>query len=250
MSNIRLLQDLHSEVTSELVQIAKTEPPSRLEWFKQQHQRPGLSSYGIRIPKVRKLIKRYTPRFKQLSLKDKLNLAMLFFKSGVFDQATIGDALIELGLPEFSPHHFPSLDETVEHFNNWASVDWLSLRVMQPLLLEYTDETLTLLRKWNTSKNLWKRRASVVSFVRKIGASGKFIDIVLGFCDNLIWDEEELVQKGVGWALKDNILGARERVLDYIRALRRKGVSSVITLYAIRELKGKERASVLDIKPL
>jgi len=36
---------------------------------------------------------------------------------------------------------------------------------------------------------------------------------------------------------------------DYVKALRRKGVSPVITLYAIRDVKGKERQEVLKITP-
>jgi 3-methyladenine DNA glycosylase AlkD len=85
--------------------------------------------------------------------------------------------------------------------------------------------------------------------VRRIGACGEFTDEALEFCDNLIWDEEEIVQKGVGWALKDSLSGAKERVLDYIKELRRKGIPSTITLYAIRDLKGKEREEVLRVKP-
>lgn len=97
---------------------------------------------------------------------------------------------------------------------------------------------------------MWKRRASVVAFVRKIGKSGEFVDEALELCDNLIWDEEDLVRKGVGWALKDNMRGAKMRVLDYVKSLRREGVSSTITLYAIRDLKGKEREEVLNVKPV
>ncbi len=57
------------------------------------------------------------------------------------------------------------------------------------------------------------------------------------------------LRKGVGWALKDNMRFDKRRVLDYIRDLRRKGVSSTITLYAIRDLKGKEREEILKMKP-
>ncbi|MFX1562648.1 MAG: DNA alkylation repair protein, partial [Promethearchaeota archaeon] len=96
--------------------------------------------------------------------------------------------------------------------------------------------------------NMWKRRASVVAFVRKIGSSGSFTDEVLEFCEKLILDEEEIVQKGVGWALKDNLPGAKNRIIEYIKSLKRNGISSTIILYAIRDLKGKEREEVLKVK--
>lgn len=59
----------------------------------------------------------------------------------------------------------------------------------------------------------------------------------------------EAVLFDLGWTLKDNLPGAGERILDYVKSLRRKGVSSVITLYAIRDLEGKKRREVLNIKP-
>jgi hypothetical protein len=41
--------------------------------------------------------------------------------------------------------------------------------------------------------------------------------------------------------------GDSDRVLAYVKELRRRGVSAVITLYAIRDLKGAERADVLRV---
>ncbi|MDH5462438.1 MAG: hypothetical protein OEX09_09495 [Candidatus Bathyarchaeota archaeon] len=40
-----------------------------------------------------------------------------------------------------------------------------------------------------------------------------------------------------------------KREIENGESLRRKGVSSVITLYAIRDLKGKEREEILKTKP-
>jgi len=116
-------------------------------------------------------------------------------------------------------------------------------------ILKHWEETLRLLQKWNRSQNMWKRRASIVAFVWKIGSSGEFTDEALDLCENLIWDEEELVLKGVGWALRDNMQGAKNRVIEYVKSLRRRGVSSKVTLYAVENLKGKERKEVLRIKP-
>jgi 3-methyladenine DNA glycosylase AlkD len=71
----------------------------------------------------------------------------------------------------------------------------------------------------------------------------------LELCDNLIWDREDLVRKGVSWALKDIMRGDRKRVLEYVKGLRRKGVSAVITLYAIRGLREEEQKEFLKIEP-
>jgi len=54
--------------------------------------------------------------------------------------------------------------------------------------------------------------------------------------------------KAVGWALKDMMRGSKQKVLNYVKQIRRAGVPATITLYAIRDLKGKERQDVLKIK--
>lgn len=83
----------------------------------------------------------------------------------------------------------------------------------------------------------------------KIGASGAFTDIILQLCDNLIWDKEDIVKKGVGWALRDALQGDNKKGVAYIKPLRQKGVSSVITLYALKDMKGRQRKDILNIKP-
>ena len=100
-------------------------------------------------------------------------------------------------------------------------------------------------RDWNGDDDLWLRRASVVLFTRKVAQSGLYTEVALELCDRLKHDAEDMVRKGVGWCLKDVMRADKRRVIEYVKRLRREGVSSVITLYAIRDLKGAERQSVL-----
>ena len=87
----------------------------------------------------------------------------------------------------------------------------------------------------------------MVTFVRKVAKSGEFTEEVIHLCENLIWDDEDIVKKGVGWALKDNLRSAPKRIFPYIKDLRRRGVPSTITLYAIRDLKGAKRQEILAV---
>lgn len=194
------MQDLHSEIVKQLEKLAGTEPASKtkLRWSQKQHKTPGYKSHGIRTPKIWELIRSCRSRFKQLSLKEKFGLARMFYRSGFSEQATIGNILLELSVESITPVHFAFLDEVTGYFNNWATTDRFCLHILQPLLQKHREETLKLLRNWNRSKSIWKRRASVVAFVWKIGSSGHFTDEALELCDNLIWDKEGLVQKGVG----------------------------------------------------
>ena len=58
------------------------------------------------------------------------------------------------------------------------------------------------------------------------------------------------MRRGNTWRIQagsTSLVRQSGRVLAYIKALRRRGVSAVITLYAIRDLKGAARQEILDI---
>lgn len=242
------LKDLYSEIVRQLEERADVEVASK-KIAKAKYFGVKIDSYGLREPEEKELIESYLGSLGQLSLDARLQLAKMFYASDFSEQVNFGDAILGHSLDELTPDHYEFLDEIGSCLSNWAETDWFCIDILQSLLRKYPEETLKLLRKWNSSDSLWKRRASVVTFARKIGVSGDFTDEALELCDNLIWDEEDYVRKGVGWALKENMRGAKKRVLDYVKSLRLKGVSSVITLYAIRDLRGRERKEVLKIKP-
>lgn len=212
------------------------------------YHKAGYKSYGLKIPQVKLVIRTFNKSIKNLSLGEKFDLAKNFYKSGYAEEGRIGNAILAFGVNDIKPEHFSYIDKLLDDFNNWDEVDDFSINLSQPLLQKYPREMLNLLRTWNTSANMWKRRASVVAFVRKVGASGRYTNEVFNLCNNLLNDREDLVLKAVGWVLKDNIPGSRNKVIDYIKGLRRDNVSSVITLYAIRSLSNKQKGEILAIK--
>jgi 3-methyladenine DNA glycosylase AlkD len=242
------VERLYADVVGELERRADAGGIEKEMYF---HKKVGadFKCYGISAPEFKEIAKKFRQAFKELSFEDRVELARRFFRSGYGGQMSFGIALLKRNVKKMKPSDFWVLEEVGNCLNNWGSVDGFCIDVLQPLLVAYPEEMLKILRQWNRSENLWKRRASVVVFTRRVGASGKFTDEALALCDRLVWDKEDYVRKGVGWALKDVMRGDKRKVLEYVKELRRKGVSAMITLYAIRDLKGKERNSVLRYKP-
>lgn len=237
---------LYRQLVNELEQ---NQDRKHAEKEKYYHKYDGYKSYGIRTPKFVAILKEYKVRFKELKPREIFELVGCLYSSRITEQMRVGNYLIGLHIKLITPQRFSFLERIAGYFNSWSIVDDFCINVLQPILLGYSKETISLLKKWNKSKNRWKRRASVVVFVRKIGESGKFVDVVLQLCNNLTQDKENLVQKGVGWALKDNMRGSKKKVLQYVKNLRKQGVNSTIILYAIRDLKGREREEILSIVP-
>jgi 3-methyladenine DNA glycosylase AlkD len=222
-----------------------------ISWSQSINEKKEYRAYGLRVPEIDKIIKKYITQFKELSLEERISLSRKFYNSGYLAQTSFGLRLLEISLSQLTPQNFEILDEISGYLSGWGPTDSFSLYIMQPLLRKYPIEIKKLLKKYNTSNHTWKKRVSVVTFTRKIGTEGDYVDYLLKLCDHLIWDKEDLVRKAVGWALKDNMVGKNKaKVLEYVKELRKKGVSSTITLYAIRNLKGKEREDIIKIKSL
>jgi 3-methyladenine DNA glycosylase AlkD len=212
------------------------------------HQHTEYVAYGLRTSDFYGLMQTFRPRFLKLSLDERVSLAQHLLNTHIGELGHTGIHLLYVKEDELTPRHFPGIDRLMDEFRSWSHVDHLCGCVLQPLLLKYRKETLAQLKIWNGSPQRFKRRASVVTFVRKVGKSGEFTREVLQMCENLIWDEEDIVRKGVGWALKDNLRAAPDVIIPYVKKLRMRGVSSTITLYAIRDLKGSQRQELLAIK--
>jgi 3-methyladenine DNA glycosylase AlkD len=241
-------EGLYSEIVRELEKRADARLAEK-EMYYHKKVGPNFKAYGISTPEFVEMLKKYRQVFRQLSYQERMELSERFFKSGYGGQMSFGIALLKLNVKDMKSNDFGVLEMAGDCLNNWGTVDGFCIEVLQPLLFEYRNEMLQVLRRWNGTESLWKRRASVVVFTRRVGASGRFTDEALELCDRLVWDAEDYVRKGVGWALKDVMRGDKKKVLEYVKGLRRKGVSAVITLYAIRDLKGKERKAVLNSRP-
>jgi 3-methyladenine DNA glycosylase AlkD len=207
---------------------------------------PRYKSYGVRADGRNRVIRTYRKAIRGLQRNEQLKLARMLVESEFGEQQSIALFILEPHAGYFSPDKFGQIDDFVRLLHGWSKIDSYTGSFLRDVLFEHPDEFITLVRQWNQEEDMWLRRASVVLFTRKVAASGQFIDAALEFCENLLYDPELLVQKGVGWSLKDLMRSDKERIIEYVIDLRERGVSNVITLYAIKDIKGSERADILN----
>lgn len=238
------MDSLYQKIYSDLI---KHENKKAAEIDKKYHKYDGHRSFGIKAPVLDMLLKQHKTEVQKLSCKEAFALAQMLYKAKIEDTILAGNFVLQNKIDCIGKEQLPFLDKALDNFCSWSQIDDFCIDVLQPVLLKYPNDTLRFLKKWNESKNMWKRRASVVAFVRKVGESGKFTNEALLLCENIIWDKEDLVQKGIGWCLKDVMRGDKKKVFEYIKKMRKRSVPATITLYAIRDLKGAERAEILKI---
>ena len=209
--------------------------------------------YGVPKAAWRELHEQWRRPFSKLGIEDRLALTRLLLRSHIEEEGHVALATLRAGIADLTPNTFDELDRLLDDFSSWSMTDDFASgkpSITWHLLQRYPKETLAVLARWNRSPNRWKRRASVITFTRAVAASGEFVDVTLRFCEALQHDPDDLVRKAAGWALKDTIRAgpaAKRRVVALVKEMRRAGISSTITLYAIRDLKGAEREAILRV---
>ncbi|QFT31194.1 DNA alkylation repair protein [Roseibium porphyridii] len=207
---------------------------------------PRYLGYGVRAPEMKRVLSALKTDFSILDDDQKICLAKRLIFSGYGEQKTVALALLERIPAYFSPDRFDLLEDLIRGLHGWSKIDAYTGALLSEVLKVHKTELLELLVSWNGDDDLWLRRASVVTFTRKVAKSGLYKDVALANCNALINDPEHLVQTGVGWCLRDLMRWHKEEVLNYVIGLRRNGISSTITLYALRDIKGAERQAVFD----
>ena len=131
----------------------------------------------------------------------------------------------------------------VEKVDNWAHSDSLSKYLTR--LLEHKvshKELLAILKEWNSSPNLWKRRQSLISLYYYARTKTEFIkyDISEKLISNLLLDKEYYVQKAVGWALRESFNAYPKPTFAFIEH-HVKSISPVAFTTCIEKMNDKQK---------
>ena len=87
------------------------------------------------------------------------------------------------------------------HSANWATTDAICGMLIGPLLVAH-PHLVPKVARWAGHRSLWVRRASIVSLI-PLARRGQALDILYDVARRLHADREDLIQKAVGWALRE-----------------------------------------------
>jgi 3-methyladenine DNA glycosylase AlkD len=129
------------------------------------------------------------------------------------------------------------------YVDGWSSCDHLCGGPLGNLFIKYPASSKRTV-KWARSKSMWQKRAAAVSLILPV-RNGLLLDRAFEISDLLLADEDDLVQKGYGWMLKE----ANERfpveVFDYI--MKNKQVMPRTALrYAIEKMAEAKRRQAMS----
>ena len=123
-----------------------------------------------------------------------------------------------------------------KYVNGWSSCDDLCTHSLGYFIFEF-PEFLPKIKLWAKSPNKWLRRASAVVLIISL-RKGKCLKDAFDIAKILLKDEEDLVQKGYGWMLKEASNLHQKEVFNFV--IKNKKLMPRISLrYAIEKLPEK-----------
>jgi len=217
-------------------EIGRLSSPQKREKASRFFREP-VETYGLSAREVGELSKRFYPRFGG-NIGLTLEVAEELLESGVLDEASVGILLMMRFTRRFKPELFDVFDGWVDHLTNWANTDGLSTGLISKAV-RLDPGLVKRLINWTGSENRWRRRAAAVSLV-PIARRGEMLEEVFEVADRLMADEEDMVQKGVGWLLKEASKKHPDEVREYLIRWRPE-TSGLVLRYASEKLPKDRR---------
>jgi 3-methyladenine DNA glycosylase AlkD len=125
---------------------------------------------------------------------------------------------------------------------NWATTDLMCGRLIGPLLADHPSLIGTM-HGWARHRNRWVRRASAVSLIPPM-REGLALDDAYAVATLLRGDEDDLIQKAVGWMLREAGRRDQRRLARYLRT-NGQTIPRTTVRYAIERFPPRARAALL-----
>ena len=207
-----------------------------------------VKSRGWYTGEIRKLARRFTKVLKKdAGLPYLIEVADLLFAGDILEEKVLAVFLLENQVQEFSEREFRLFEKWLERISSWADHDGLVHYLIGPMLVGNGKRQQRAFR-WAKSRNRWLRRAAAVSLIRAARVKQSF-QAIQKVTEQLLGDGDDMVQKGLGWLLREATKADAKRTVPYLLQIRDRAPRLVLRT-ACETLPPRERARVLEKPPV
>jgi 3-methyladenine DNA glycosylase AlkD len=180
------------------------------------------------------------------SIRDATEFADILIKDPYLEVKSVGIELVARYRRDFAPAHLGVWKcwLVANHSANWATTDAICCSLIGPLLVKHPELGVRMLI-WARDRNPWVRRAAAVGVIPWVRQGGS-LDLAYEIARRLHADEEDLIQKAVGWMLREAGKIDRPRLERYLRTNGRDLPRTTVR-YAIERFPEKKRRALLAV---
>ena len=177
------------------------------------------------------------------TIRDAVGFCEAMIRDPHMEARGIGYQVVAHFVHEAPPELIADVERWLEHAcGNWGLVDNLAPSVLGPLL-ERHPRLVAEVVAWTGSPNPWLRRGAVVAFVPLVTRK-KYLAPAYRIVSRLCGEKEDLVQKAIGWLLREAGKTDPERLETFLLA---KGpdLPRTSVRYAIERFAADKRKDLL-----
>lgn len=198
---------------------------------------------GVGARDIHRVARDVYPRVKTLSVADRDRFYANLWASGRYEEGALVCYLYRHFAKQCGAREFTLFTRWLDRYvQNWAHCDGLALWLLGASIAN-DAALIEKLVPWTPSKNRWKRRAAAVALVYS-AKRGEHTRAILRIAGPLMEDADDMVQKGVGWLLKETYPKRPKEVVRFLAANRKKTTRPVLR-YAAEKMTARDRVRVL-----
>ncbi len=178
-----------------------------------------------------------------------IQVADQLFRGAVLEEKVFGVMLLEKNTDDFTDKHFRLFESWLDRVGSWADHDALVHYVIGPMVALDLKRAKAL-PSWAKSKNRWRRRAAAVSLIRAMRSDRtrkQAFPHMKRITALLLADDDDMVQKGLGWLLRESAKADAKLVVPFLCSLRH--AQRLVLRTACETLSAAERERVLSSSP-
>jgi 3-methyladenine DNA glycosylase AlkD len=136
----------------------------------------------------------------------------------ILEEKVFAVFLLERMTDQLGVKEFRVFESWLSRVSTWADHDALVHDLLGPMLLSDRARCRRIF-VWAKNKGRWHRRAAAVSLIRGARA-GLFEKEIIRISNLLLRDQDDMVQKGLGWLLREWTRDHPERALPFLMKIR------------------------------
>ena len=178
-----------------------------------------VKSYGWRTGDVRRAAIRWRREIlKQFDLKFLVQVADKLFTGEINEEKNTAVFLLENITAKLGDEEFVLLESWLDRISNWSDHDALVHYLIAPMVAAEPVRAKSVFR-WAKAQDRWHRRAACVALIQ--GTRQRlFFPEIIKLSDQLLSDHDDMVQKGLGWLLRETAKANAARTARYLMLIR------------------------------
>jgi len=229
----RLRQQLLAEGTPEIAAAMQ-------RFFKEP-----VDSYGVKSPRIRALAREAYHEIKHWAPAGRNRFSTELFKSGKSEEGALAIYVYDRFSRQCGACEMKLFERWMNRYvTNWAHCDGVCAWLVAASIRN-DPRLIPQLHPWTQSANRWMRRGAAVALVRS-ARRGEHTASILKIAGILLRDPDEMVQKGVGWLLKETYSPKPAQLMRFLKT-RTKGTPRLVLRLAAEKMTARDRGVILGI---